>query len=119
MALKTIENRNKMPLLSEDPAKGQWLHQEVQSDGIMTICQSIVEGITPKRLMAFGYEIDLYFPRIAENITMKKVSEDGGTVTHHQRMVTPFFLSNRSVFPTTYHKHSNDVNGVYTLIRSS
>jgi hypothetical protein len=40
-------------------------------------------------------------------------------VTHHQRMITPFFLTNRSVFATTYHKHSNDVNGPYTLIRSS
>ena len=34
-------------------------------------------------------------------------------------MITPWILSNRSVFPTTYHQHSNDVNGTYTLIRSS
>lgn len=33
--------------------------------------------------MAFGYEIDLYFPRIVDNVAMRKVAEDGGTVTHH------------------------------------
>ena len=35
-------------------------------------------------------------------------------------MITPWILANRSVFPTTYHKHSEEgVNGPYTLIRSS
>ena len=34
-------------------------------------------------------------------------------------MLTPFIISNRSVFPTTYHKHSDSVESQYTLIRSS
>ena len=109
-----------MPLLSEDPEKSQWLHQELQENGIVTASQAIVEGFTPKRLMAFGYEIDVFFPRLADGkAQVTKVCEDGGVTTHHQRMITPWVFSNRSVFPTTYHKHSNDVNGPYTLIRSS
>ena len=34
-------------------------------------------------------------------------------------MLTPFIISNRSVFPTTYHKHTDTLEGQYTLIRSS
>jgi len=70
-------------------------------------------------MMAFGYEVDVYFPRLAGNVQITKVCEEGGVITHHQRMITPWFLSNRSVFPTIYHKHSSDLNDAYTLIRSS
>ena len=32
-----IENRTRMPLISEDPAKNEFLYQEVQEDGIVTL----------------------------------------------------------------------------------
>lgn len=34
-------------------------------------------------------------------------------------MLTPFIISNRSVFISTYHKHTDTLEGEYTLIRSS
>ena len=34
-------------------------------------------------------------------------------------MITPWILSNRSIFPTTYHKHTEGINTSYTLVRSS
>lgn len=48
-----------------------------------------------------------------------EVSQDGAVVTHHQRMLTPFIISNRSIFITTYHKHTDMMESQYTLIRSS
>ncbi len=42
------ENRHSMPMLSEDQGKDEWLHQEVLENGIATIAQRIVNGISPK-----------------------------------------------------------------------
>ena len=71
-------------------------------------------------MVTFGYEVDRHFIPISDNrAVFTLVSEDGGVVTHHQRMLTPFIISNRSIFPTTYHKHSDSLEGQYTLIRSS
>ena len=121
--LKLTSDRTKLPLVSEDPAKDEWLHQEVLDSGIVTIAQRMVKGnnLTPKKLMTFGYDVERFFPPLSDNrAEFRLVSEDGGVLTHHQRMLTPFIISNRSVFPTTYHKHSEDgINGAYTLIRSS
>ena len=47
-ALKSIQDRRSMPLLSEDTAKDEFVHQQVLEDGIMTCTQKIVTGITPK-----------------------------------------------------------------------
>ena len=49
-ALKFIENRRNMPLVEEDPTKDEWVHQEVLEDGIVTMAQRQVTGITPKKL---------------------------------------------------------------------
>ena len=75
---------------------------------------------TPKKLMTFGYDVSRFFPPLSGGrAEFRLVSEDGGVVTHHQRMITPWIIANRSVFPTTYHKHSEEgVTGAYTLIRS-
>ena len=37
LGAQLIENRARMPLVSEDPAKNEWLYQEVQDDGIVTL----------------------------------------------------------------------------------
>ena len=34
-------------------------------------------------------------------------------------MLTPFIIANRSVFVTTYHKHSDTIDGEYAMVRSS
>ena len=47
-ALKCIQDRKSMPLLSEDTAKDEFVHQQVLEDGIMTLSQKIVTGISPK-----------------------------------------------------------------------
>ena len=70
--------------------------------------------------MSFGYDIESHFPTIADGrAQFRTVSEDGGYTTHHQKMITPFIISNRSVFVTTYHVHSDTIDGQYTLVRSS
>ena len=62
--------------------------------------------------MAFGYDIEAHFPTIADGrAQFRTVSEDGGYTTHHQKMLTPFVISNRSVFVTTYHVHSDTIDG--------
>ena len=118
---KTIlENRADMPLISENTQSKEFLHQEVKDDGIITLCQKVVSVFSAKQLATFGYEVEKHFIPISDNrAVFTQVSEDGGTVTHHQRMLTPFVISNRSVFITTYHKHSETLEGEYTLIRSS
>ena len=82
---KTIlQNRNDMPLISEDPAKREFLHQEVKEDGIITLCQKVVSGFSPKQLATFGYEIEKHFIPISDNrAVFTLVSEDGGVLTHH------------------------------------
>jgi len=35
--VEVTSERNRMPLISEDVAKDEWLHQEVLDDSIMTI----------------------------------------------------------------------------------
>ena len=71
-------------------------------------------------MIAFGYDIESHFPTIADGrAQFRTVSEDGGYTTHHQKMLTPFIISNRSVFVTTYHVHSDTIDGQYTLVRSS
>ena len=118
--LRTIENRAKMPLLSEDVAKGEYLYQEVREDGIISVAQKMVTGFSPKQLATFGYAVERFYGPISDNrAEFQLVSEDGGVVTHHQRMLTPWIISNRSLFVTTYHKHSDALEGQYTMIRSS
>ena len=34
---KALADRHSMPMVEEDPAKDEWLHQEVLDSGIMTI----------------------------------------------------------------------------------
>ena len=120
MALNRLENRQRLTQISEDTSRNAWVHQDVVDNAIWTVAQGVVQGVTPKRLMAFGYDVDIFFPILADGkAVLNLVSEEAGFKTHHQRMITPWILSNRSVFPTTYHKHSNDLDGAYTLIRSS
>ena len=70
--------------------------------------------------MTFGYDVDTHFPTLSGGrAEFNHIVTEGPFVTHHQRMHTPFFLSNRSVFPTTYHMHGDDMDSDYTLIRSS
>lgn len=66
LGMKTVENRAKMPLISEDHSKSHYLYQEVHENGIMTCAQNIVKGMTPKNAMAFGYDCDKHFPLIAD-----------------------------------------------------
>ena len=47
------------------------------------------------------------------------VDEAAGFKTHHQQMLTPWILNNRSIFVTTYHMHEDTLNDGYTLVRSS
>lgn len=59
--IKFIENRRNMPLVDEDTAKDEWTHQEVLEDGIVTMAQRQLAGVTAKRAMGFGYDIAKYF----------------------------------------------------------
>mmetsp|Transcript_42615 Transcript_42615/g.56250 ORF Transcript_42615/g.56250 Transcript_42615/m.56250 type:complete len:166 (-) Transcript_42615:2395-2892(-) len=53
-------------------------------------------------------------------VEFTELRDDGHRITHHQRMITPWIISNRSIYVTTYHMHDEDLeNGPYTLIRSS
>lgn len=71
--------------------------------------------------MGFGYDIAKYFLRFADGrAEFVELRDDGHRLTHHQRMVTPWILANRTLYVTTYHKHSEDLeNGEYTVFRSS
>ena len=80
----------------------------MQDDGIITLCQKVVSGITSKQLATFGYEVENHMIPLSDNrAVFTEVSQEGAVVTHHQRMLTPFIISNRSVFITTYHKHTD------------
>ena len=73
-----------MPLIEEDPSKDEWAHQEVLEDGIVTMAQRQVTGITPKRLMGFGYDIAKYFTRFADGrAEFIELRDDGYRLTHH------------------------------------
>ena len=114
-----------MLLVSEDEAANddnEYLFQEEvgEDGGIITVCQKVMTGISSKQMATFGYDIENFLESMTEGKTaLQLVSEDGGVVTHHQRMLTPSELSNRSMFPTTYHMHDDSLEGQYTLIRSS
>ena len=71
--------------------------------------------------MTFGYDVETHFPILSGNrAEFTHLCDEGPFRTHHQRMITPWILSNRSVFPTTYHVHDGEaIEGAYTLIRSS
>lgn len=94
-----------MPLIDEDKEKDEWTHQEVLDSGsIVTTCQRYVSGVTIKNALAFGYDFAKYFSRIADGrAQLTLLRDDGENQTHHQKLLTPWILANRSVFPTTYH----------------
>ena len=73
-------------------------------------------------MIGFGYDIAKYFTRLADGrVEFTELRDDGYRLTHHQKMITPWILNNRSIYVTTYHKHhSEDLEtGTYTLFRSS
>ena len=102
---KVIADRKKMPLTSGSEESGEWVYQQVQEVGIMTCCQRQISGITPKKMMTFGYDVGTFMPIIADGrAVLRLLSEvDGSVQTHYQQMITPFIISNRVLFPTTYH----------------
>ena len=55
-----------MPLVSEDQAKSEYLYQEVREDGILTVCQKMMTGISSKQMATFGYDLDRMFVPIAD-----------------------------------------------------
>ena len=70
--------------------------------------------------MTFAYDIETHMPIVADGrAVVTLIEEDGGVKTHHQQMLTPFIIANRSVFVTTYHKHSDTIDGEYAMVRSS
>lgn len=118
--VEVTSERNRMPLIEEDVAKDEWLHQEVLDDSIMTIAQKYCTDVTSKQMIALCYDLTKYFVRLADGrLSLTEIQRDGGAVTHHQKMHTPWIISDRSIFATTYHQHSDTVDGPYTLVRSS
>lgn len=68
-----MENRSRLPLISEDTAKNEFMHQDVRDDGIVTVCQKVVTGFTAKQLAIFGYEIERFFIPISDNKAVFKL----------------------------------------------
>ena len=109
-------------MYEEDKEKDEWVHQQVEEDGIVTLAQRYLEHTTTKRMIGFGYDIAKYFTRLADGrAEFTELRDDGYRLTHHQKMITPWILNNRSLYVTTYHKHSSDNfdAGTYTVFRSS
>jgi len=62
--------------------------------------------ITPKNMMTFGYDIEKFMPIMTDGrAVVTHIEESEGAITHHQRMITPWIVANRSVFVTTYNMH--------------
>ena len=69
--------------------------------------------------MALGYDMTSLAPKIVPGYReIRLLSDENGIQTHHERLTRPK-VGHRSVFPTTYHLHSDDIDGEYTLLRSS
>ena len=56
-----------MPLVSEDTAKNEFIYQDVRDDGIITVAQKVVSGISSKQMATFGYDIETFFVPISDN----------------------------------------------------
>ena len=56
--MKYLREHDSMPTISEDKAKDEWVNQDVKHDGIVTVAQKIMTGVSSKDLTTFGYEIE-------------------------------------------------------------
>ena len=56
--MRYLEEHDTMPTISEDKAKDEWVNQDVKTDGIVTVGQKIITGISSKDLTTFGYDIE-------------------------------------------------------------
>jgi len=70
-------------------------------------------------LQGFFYNYGQEMPAAQSNLRLSKIGScDEGVDVHHMRIITPFIVSNRSMFVSWYHLHSREENGAYIFVAS-
>lgn len=107
-----------MPLIYEDKSRKHTIQQQWGSTGPETIVRFTQEGLTTELVTAYCYNFINEFPKIVTNVELTKLEQIGNRSIFHQKINTPFIVSNISVMQCQYNIH-NEETGEYTFIVSS
>jgi len=90
-----------------------------EKSGPKTAVKITANGITPQMLQGFFYNFAKEMPAAQSNLRLSKIGScEEGVDVHHMRIITPFIVSNRSMFVSWYHLLSREENGEYTFVAS-